>query len=216
MAMEDSLIYPLPSLVRALDLRRLFAHPAPLEVELGSGDGSFIVEQARRNPDRNFLGVERLLGRLRRVQRKGLRAGLTNLRIIRIEAGYFVKYLLPPASVQALHVYFPDPWPKKKHARHRLIAPPFVESLKRVLAPGGCVYLRTDDESYHGQIESVFRADPAFRFEETPILLAELRTDFEREFNARGVATLRRAYRFRTGPVPGLSAAEGMAVSVDG
>jgi len=109
------LIYGLPSIVERMDLTRLFPIPQPLEVELGCGDASFLVEQARRHPEKNFIGVERLLGRLRKLDRKGRRAGLANLRGVRIESSYFLEYLLPPHSVSVLHIYFPDPWPKKKH-----------------------------------------------------------------------------------------------------
>ena len=86
-------------------------------MELGCGDASFLVDYARRHPERNFIGVERLLGRLRKLDRKGRRAGLTNLRGVRIESSYFLEYLLPPHSVSALHVYFPDPWPNQITAR---------------------------------------------------------------------------------------------------
>src|SRR5882724_4829219 len=96
-----SLIYRPDSYFERLDLSRLFASNQPLVIELGSGDGSFLVEYARLHPDKNFLGVERLLGRLRKIDRKGLRAGLTNLRLIRIEASYLIEYLLPPESVHA-------------------------------------------------------------------------------------------------------------------
>src|SRR5438552_10396515 len=93
-AAPSSLIYILPSYFARLDLDHIFADPKPLEVELGSGDGSFLVQYAKANPLSNFLGVERLLGRLRKIDRKGRRAGLTNLRVLRVEAGYFLEYLL--------------------------------------------------------------------------------------------------------------------------
>ena len=93
-----SLIYSPASYVDRLDVGRLFSQPLPLEVELGSGDGSFLAQWARRCPERNFLGVERLLGRLRKLDRKGRRAGLTNLRLLRIEASYFLEWLLPRGS----------------------------------------------------------------------------------------------------------------------
>src|ERR1017187_7111140 len=104
-----SLIYPLPSIIERIDLGKLFPGDAPLEVELGSGDSSFLVEYARRHAGHNFIGVERLLGRIRKLDRKGRRAGLTNLRGVQIESSYFLQYLLPPHSASALHVYFPDP-----------------------------------------------------------------------------------------------------------
>jgi tRNA (guanine-N7-)-methyltransferase len=189
------LIHPLASILDRLDPLRLFRQPQPLEVELGSGDGSFLLQQASRHPDRNFIGVERLLGRLRKLDRKGGRAGLTNLRLVRIEAGYFLEYLLPPAAAQALHIYFPDPWPKKRHRNHRLVNERFTDIARQALVPGGIAYLRTDDADYFTQMRAVFGANAAFQETETPAALSELATDFERHFQAQGVATLRAAYQ---------------------
>ena len=167
-----NLIYTLPSIVERIDLAELFPRDQPLEVELGSGDGSFLAEYARLHPGHNFIGVERLLGRIRKLDRKGRRAGLTNLRGVRIESSYFLEYLLPPRSAVALHIYFPDPWPKRKHRRHRLINERFPALARQALAPGGTVYLRTDDEDYFEQMVTVFAAVPAFRPVETPAELA--------------------------------------------
>ena len=175
------------SIVEPLDLAELFSRPQPLEVELGCGDASFLVEYARRNPERNFIGVERLLGRIQKLDRKGRRAGLANLRGVRIESSYFLQYLLPPHSAAALHVYFPDPWPKKKHRRHRLINENFPALARAALAPGGVVYLRTDDTDYFQQMTDVFAASGEFQKIETPAELAELPTDFERDFNSQGI-----------------------------
>src|SRR5580704_16784961 len=134
---SPSLLYELPSIVERIDLTQLFATAQPLEVELGCGDASFIAEYARRNPGINLIGVERLLGRIQKLHRKGSRLGLTNLRGVRIESSYFLQWLLPPASVSALHIYFPDPWPNKKHRRHRLINEGFPALAKTVLSAGG-------------------------------------------------------------------------------
>jgi tRNA (guanine-N7-)-methyltransferase len=170
-----------------------------LDVELGSGDGTFITQYARQRPDRNFLGVERLLGRLRKTDRKGLRAGLANLRLIRIEAAYLLEYLLPPESVEALHVYFPDPWPKRKHQKNRLVNARFTELAAQVLTPGGRVYLRTDDQDYFAQMTAVFTESGRFLPAETPAELGALLTDFEKDFLEKGVATMRASYRRRQG-----------------
>jgi tRNA (guanine-N7-)-methyltransferase len=190
-----SLIYPLASIVERMDLAKLFPEDQPLEVELGSGDSSFLVEYARRQAGHNFIGVERLLGRIRKLDRKGRRAGLTNLRGVRIESSYFLEYLLPPHAAVALHIYFPDPWPKRKHRRHRLINERFPALARQALTPGGAVYLRTDDAHYFEQMTGVFAAEPAFRLMETPGELSALLTDFEKDFQARGITTLRAAYR---------------------
>ena len=190
-----SLIHKPASILDRLDPSKLFLHALPLEVELGSGDGSFLANYARLHPDRNFIGVERLLGRLRKLDRKGQRAGLTNLRLIRLEATYVVEWLLPLGNVNALHIYFPDPWPKRKHRKNRLVNERFTELCCAALAPGGVVYLRTDDADYFEQMERVFGENAAFQPVETPAELMAVVTDFERNFHLRGVPTLSAAYR---------------------
>ena len=191
----ENLIVELRSIVEPLKQEELFRQPQPLEVELGCGDASFLVECARQNPQTNFIGVERLLGRLQKLDRKGRRAGLVNLRGVRIESAYFLQYLLPPHAAAALHVYFPDPWPKKKHHHHRIINGNFPALARAALAPGGTVFLRTDHVEYFQQMDEVFAASRDFEKTETPAELAAVTTDFEREFNAQGIPTLRAAYR---------------------
>ena len=193
---QPNLVVQLASIIEPLNLAALFPQSQALEIELGCGDASFLVEYARRHPGRNFIGVERLLGRIRKLDRKGRRAGLANLRGVRIESSYFLAYLLPPHSVSALHVYFPDPWPKKRHHKKRLVNEQFPKIAGAALAPGGVVYLRTDDEDYFAQMTGVFEAGTDFRKIETPSGLVELPTDFEKEFHGRGINTLRAAYRF--------------------
>jgi tRNA (guanine-N7-)-methyltransferase len=195
---QKNLVVQLRSIVEPLKLAELFPKPQPLEVELGCGDASFLVEFARRNPERNFIGVERLLGRIQKLDRKGRRAGLANLRGVRIESSYFLQFLLPPHSAAVLHVYFPDPWPKTKHRRHRLINENFPALARAALAPGGLVYLRTDDADYFQQMTEVFAASRDFQKVETPVELAELTTDFERDFNSKGIHTLRAAYQLKS------------------
>jgi len=191
----QSLIVELRSILERLDTTEIFSKVQPVEVELGCGDASFLVNYAKAHPERNFIGVERLGGRIRKLDRKGRRAGLTNLRGVRIESSYFLEYLLPPKSAAALHVYFPDPWPKRKHVKKRFINEHFTEIAHRVLVPGGIVYLRTDHEDYFEQMTTVFAASSAFQSMETPQELSELLTDFEEDFNKQGVRTLRGAYR---------------------
>jgi tRNA (guanine-N7-)-methyltransferase len=191
----ENLLVELHSIVERLDLTRIFPRPQPVEVELGCGDASFLANYAELHPGRNFIGVERLLGRIRKLDRKGRLTGLTNLRGVRIESSYFLEYLLPPHSASALHIYFPDPWPKKKHRKNRLVNERFPKIARAALTPDGIVFLRTDDGDYFAQMNEVFGAGKEFQKTETPPELAELPTDFEREFQARGVRTLRAAYR---------------------
>ena len=194
-APEPGLLYELPSILDRVPVAKLFPTAQPLQVELGCGDASFLAEYARQNPTVNFIGIERLLGRLRKVERKGRRLGLTNLCGIRIESAYFLEFLLPLHVAEALHIYFPDPWPKKKHRRFRLINERFPTLAWRALQPGGIVYLRTDDVDYFQQMTEVFAADQRFRPVETPTRLAAVLTDFERDFNAEGIPTQRAAYQ---------------------
>ncbi|MBI3876128.1 MAG: tRNA (guanosine(46)-N7)-methyltransferase TrmB [Verrucomicrobia bacterium] len=196
-AKRPSFLFKPASILERLDFAALFPRAQPVEVELGSGDGSFLAQWAALHPERNFIGVERLLGRVRKLDRKSFRAGLTNLRIVKIEAAYLVEFLLPPASVSALHIYFPDPWPKRKHRKNRLVNGPFTEKVVVALAPGGIVWLRTDDADYFAQMLAVFHANAAFEAIETPPELAAVVTDFERVFNTTGIATLRCAWRKR-------------------
>ena len=190
-----SLIYDVPSILERIDPAALFPRDQPLEVELGSGDSTFLVEYAKLHPEHNFIGVERLLGRIKKLDRKARRAGLVNVRGVRIESSYFLEYLLPLHSTCALHIYFPDPWPKRKHRRHRLINERFPNVASKALTPGGILYLRTDDENYFAQMIEVFAASPLFNPVATPGELAALPTDFEKDFGARGVKTLRKVYR---------------------
>jgi tRNA (guanine-N7-)-methyltransferase len=191
----SSLIHPLDSVVERLDLNRMFARAQPLEIELGSGDGSFLAQYAALHRSHNFIGVERLLGRLRKLDRKARRLGLENVRGVRIEASYFLEHLLPHVSAEAVHIYFPDPWPKRRHHKHRLINERFPFLARQALTDGGTVYLRTDNADYFARMKEVFAACPLFAETPTPEELAATLTDFERGFLAKGVQTLRATYR---------------------
>jgi tRNA (guanine-N7-)-methyltransferase len=194
---EESIVLQPESYVERLPIDTLFDAPQPLEIELGAGDGSFLVAWAAQYPGRNFLGVERLLGRLRKIDRKVRRAGLLHVRLLRIEAGYFLEYMVPPGTVSALHIYFPDPWPKRKHWRNRLINDAFTDVVANALIPGGVIYLRTDDPRYFAQMKQVFDRNAKFEAAPTPPELQAVLTDFERGFHARGVSTLHAAYRLK-------------------
>ncbi|HEY3856604.1 MAG TPA: tRNA (guanosine(46)-N7)-methyltransferase TrmB [Verrucomicrobiae bacterium] len=192
---DSSIAITLPSVIHRLDVAALFPALQPLEVELGSGDGSFLIQYAGEHRDRNFIGVERLLGRVRKTDRKANRLGLANIRLARIEASYFLQYLIPANSIEALHLYFPDPWPKRKHRKNRLVSKQFPELLKGSLASGGKIYLRTDDADYFEQMKSVFAAAPFFQEIPTPDDLANVLTDFERRFLKQNIQTHRAAYQ---------------------
>ena len=192
---DDALLHDFQSITEPLRWEKLFSVQQPAELEIGCGDGGFLLEWASRHPEKNFLGVERLLGRLRKLSKKGSRAGLTNLRLLRIEARYLIQYLLPKNSFEAIHIYFPDPWPKDKHRRHRLIDADFPALAARILAPRGVLHLRTDDPSYFEQMQKSFAPAADFAPEESPAALAALTTEFERQWNAEGKKTHRASFR---------------------
>lgn len=135
---------------RELPRAELCADPdRPLEVELGCGDGRFLAALAAHHPEREFLGIERMLGRVGKTLRKIEAAGLTNARVLRLESGYATGWLLPTAGVARLHLLCPDPWPKKRHAGRRLVnQDEFLGGLARILQPGGEFLLKTDDRVY--------------------------------------------------------------------
>ena len=144
-----SLFVP-PDYFRELRHDEIFPDPSrPLEVELGSGDGTFFLHMAQEHPERDFLGLERMLGRVEKTLRKIAQAGLQNAKVLRLESGYSTGWLLPTASVSRLHLLCPDPWPKKKHAARRLVnQADFLDGLTRILQPDGEFLLKTDDQPY--------------------------------------------------------------------
>jgi tRNA (guanine-N7-)-methyltransferase len=179
-----------PDILSRLDFAALFGNTALVELELGAGDGSFLLQYSAAHPEVNFLGVERLFGRLRKIDRKGRRQGLKNLRGLRMEATYLMDWMIPAASLSALHVYFPDPWPKKRHHRRRLINPAFAALAAKTLMTGGRFHCRTDDVAYFEQMLEVFNgASEHFVPGQEPQGLLDVKTDFEREFNAEGIPT---------------------------
>jgi tRNA (guanine-N7-)-methyltransferase len=192
---NPTLLFAPSSIVEPINTEALFSSVQPLEIELGSGNGAFLLNYAALHPERNFLAVERLLGRIRKLDRKGPRAGLRNLRLLRMEASYALEYLLPRASAQAIHVYFPDPWPKRKHHRRRLINARFMELAANVLAPCGILHLRTDDTDYFTQMTAVARANPAFQQTSIPEELTAVSTEFEKLFMDQGLPIHRTAFQ---------------------
>lgn len=158
-----SLFIP-PDYFRELQSQEIFGDPArPLEVELGCGDGTFLAGMAGEHRDRDFLGVERMLGRVSKTSRKIDRAGLINAKVMRLESAYTVGWLLPASSVSRLHLLCPDPWPKKKHAARRLVnQKDFLDGLARILIPGGEFLLKTDDRVYFEDALASFSARAEF------------------------------------------------------
>lgn len=173
---------------REARLDEIFARPeAPLELDLGCGDGSFLVELAKRHPEHNFLATERLMGRVEKVAKKIVRGGLNNARILRLESHYVLRWLLPPGCASIIYVLHPDPWPKRIHHERRLIQAEFMEAVDRVLAAGGELRVKTDDKPYYQWMEKVFAACPQFERLEWIEPEGWPKTDFELDFVAKGL-----------------------------
>lgn len=185
-ALFTSSVYTPPNWLDRLDWSQVFDHSRPIEVDVGCGKGSFLLWAAQANPERNFLGIERQLGRLRRIDKKVRRLGLQNVRLIRIEASYLIGNLIPGNSVHVYHIYFPDPWPKRRHHSRRLFTQGFVSDLRLTLHTGGTVNIATDFEEYFAQIRRGMMKAGGFAEREPVAFPPEAKTDFEREFLAAG------------------------------
>ena len=168
-----------------LATRRFFAHPARrFEVDLGCGKGRFLLARAAKNPDTNFLGIDRMLRRIRKVDNRARRLELGNIRLLRVEGYYAVAHLLPPASVDAYYIFFPDPWPKAKHEGHRLFNKLFLDALHRTLAENGVAHVATDHWPYFEQLSAVFAGDARFAPIAPFVPPEDEQTDFERYYIA--------------------------------
>jgi tRNA (guanine-N7-)-methyltransferase len=152
---DEALEVILADILSPLVWSDVFTSDQAVEVDLGSGSGKFLVEAAQKFPDRNFLGVERLLGRMRKTRRHAFRLGITNLRVLRMEIQYTVRYLLPKESISCFHLSFPDPWPKRRHHVRRFIDRDFFSALWSALVAGGEVRIKTDHDGYFQQIVRV-------------------------------------------------------------
>ena len=145
------------TLPRPIDWPTLFGNDHPVEMEIGMGKGTFITEQAKARPDVNFFGIEWARWYWRYASDRLRRNQCMNARTVRAEAGFFLTEFVRDASLSVLHIYFPDPWPKARHYKRRLIAEPFLRQVERVLVPRGRLQVVTDHQDYFEQIESVIK-----------------------------------------------------------
>ena len=150
---RGSPLIELESLLNRLDAKKIFGRRAALHVDLGCGDGSFLCVLAQRMPEKNFLGIERLLGRFRSAAVKA--AKIRNVRVLRMESSYVVRYLLPPRSVETFYLLFPDPWPKRRHWRRRIVTPDLLKAISQALVQGGTLLIATDHVSYLEKIKEI-------------------------------------------------------------
>lgn len=171
-------------MIDRLDPENIFGRTAPLHVDLGCCDGSFICALAQRMPAKNFLGIERLLGRIRSAARKA--ASLPNVRLLRMESSYAVRYLLPAESVETFYLLFPDPWPKRRHWRRRIVTGDFLRTISQALAENGRLLIATDHVDYFERITETARGNPNLAIIE-PADIDRPLTKFERKFRAQSI-----------------------------
>ncbi|MFC5051393.1 tRNA (guanosine(46)-N7)-methyltransferase TrmB [Rubritalea spongiae] len=165
----------------------IFNNDQPLEIDLGCGDGSFLIAMAQQFPERNFLGVERLLGRVKKVCRKAERENLDNCKVLRLESKYVIEWLFPENSIDRLHLLCPDPWPKARHHKNRLVQQDFLEALYKALKPGGEFCFKTDHPEYFEWVEEEMNTFQKFEQLEWPEdAFFYPKTDFQLQWEAEG------------------------------
>jgi tRNA (guanine-N7-)-methyltransferase len=152
--------YGIPYAPQPLDARRVFGRDAPLVLEIGSGMGETTAEIAQARPEADFIAVEVHAPGVGSLHNRIEAEGIANLRVIRHDAHDVLAHMIPDAALAGLHIFFPDPWPKKRHHKRRLVQPEFVALAARKLAPGGILHAATDWRDYAEQMLAVFSAEP--------------------------------------------------------
>ena len=176
-------VYGVPFSPQPLDLDRLFGRPAPKILEIGFGMGETTALIAQTHPDNDYLGIEVHTPGVGSLLKQIAGLELKNLRLIQHDAVAVLQTMLAPESIAGVHIFFPDPWPKKRHHKRRLIQPPFIALLATRMQPGAYLHVATDWEDYAQQILEVLSAEPSIAntaqgFAERPAERPE--TKFER------------------------------------
>jgi len=178
------------ALPRPISWPEMFGNDHPVELEIGSGKGTFLLEQAKTQPDTNFFGIEWARWFWMYASDRLRRNACLNVRMVRAEAGFFLREHVAAASLAVAHIYFPDPWPKKRHHKRRLIQPAFLLDIVRVLQPGGRLQVVTDHAEYFQHIEPLILASPLKVIDyNRPGSAAEgefVGTNFERKYRRQG------------------------------
>ena len=196
---DETIRLELPETGGLLDLAALFGNDHDVELEIGTGKGRFLLLAASARRDVNFIGLEYARAyAAKTIERLGKR-GLTNVRVARAEAADFMARRLGAAALAGIHVYFPDPWPKKRHHKRRLIRPAVLSEMARVLRPGSLVRLVTDHPEYAAVMREVFGADPRFEDESGSIELWHL--PGMEAYTAPGVTNFEIKYRRQGRPI---------------
>jgi len=189
--------------VEGLDWRRLFGRDGKVEVEIGIGKGRFLLAVAAARPDVLHFGVEWSNEYLRIVEHRAERAGLDNVRFMRADATDLVRRAIPERSVSAYYVFYPDPWPKKRHHKRRFLQLANVDAMAKTLVPSGWLHVATDHDDYWSVIEPLVDAHPAFTREpafggaEFPLPVDGPLTNFEAKYEVEGRSRHRATWRRR-------------------
>jgi tRNA (guanine-N7-)-methyltransferase len=191
---------PSPGAVGPIDWLRIFGNDHPVELEVGSGKGLFLVNAATGNPACNFFGIELSRKYARLAGERLAKTGVANAKIWQGDAREVLARLVPDSSVRAVHVYFPDPWWKKRHKKRRVFTDSLVSDVERVLKPGGMLSIASDVEEYFGVIKALVSNHGRFHEEavtepndaEQPV---EYLTSFERKYRIEGRPIFRANYR---------------------
>ena len=192
---ELSLLVPIGDVEESnsmVDLASIFGNAGPVEIEIGIGKGRFLIDTARRDSNSNFLGIEWAMKYLRIAHKRTLNANLSNIRFLRADAREFVEFFLPSNSVQAYHIYFPDPWPKKRHHKRRLINTEFRIEVERTLCAGGRVWLATDHQDYFEVMMEVF--EDSLILEPVEVAWEGARTNYEQKYMDEGKLIFRQVF----------------------
>ena len=185
------------NVLRVTDITKPFEFDLsrPLEIEVGCGKGKFLTSRAKEHPERDFLGIERMLDRVRLFDGKCRRGKIGNAKVLRLEALYTFHYLLPAHHARTVYVFFPDPWPKKKHHSHRLFGPLFLNALWKRLEVGGKIEFATDHREYFESVNECFAGDRRFEKVEPMPRPKEVWTEFETMFREQGLPIYSAAWK---------------------
>jgi len=171
-----------PFVFQGWDHPELFANAQPVRLEYCSGNGSWIIERAKNDPHSNWLAIEKQFCRARLIWAKAKNLGLNNLAVALAEGQELTERYLPTASVEEIYVNFPDPWPKRRHGKHRIIKPAFVNELARIIKPNGFATLVTDDEDYSKIMIEEMQKNPIFISHFGPPYYTEASSDYGTSF----------------------------------
>jgi tRNA (guanine-N7-)-methyltransferase len=182
-----------------LDWQEIFGNDHPVELEVGFGKGLFLLRAAQAHPEINFVGVEIVRKYQLFTATRLAKRGLGNVRLVCADVRWFLPRFVAAASLQAIHVYFPDPWWKKRHHKRRVFTAEFAAECVRVLRTGGQLHAATDVEEYAALMNHLLTEQPALRAlppppEEEPLHDLDYLTNFERKFRKQGKTIFRMRY----------------------